>query len=1273
MTLAGVMTAAAAGAVASRATATPSQAARQEQPSPGKQETGTDLFIKRDASRAHTGSDLLDAYFQSKRQTPRKDRLRDSLEVIIATLPDPLDSHLDYEFDAELAAMRQAVEVSGYVIDRFWLPWPVDREKAELATRLNRIDTTTYRRHHPGVVLFRQTEGTGLLLLYLVGDVPTSGMQVDAFDAALADRRAVLSDPRIIRRSRKVRVIGPAFTGGATPLREALVRLRRREGLAFDDSIVVISGSATGTAVKQIVDDSAMRISYHATVHSDAVLERVERNVLCKRLKIRQSEIALLKESSTQYGALSSTPRLPPPARGKAVPRIDDDCTTRALEIPFPANISNLRSEYARAPAQLQNDASIATGSSQSRIQLNLQDPSRAMEHPQVMSTLTPAIVDGLLDQVAQTLSAHHIRAVGIIATDARDKLFLAEQLRKRMHDLTLFTTESNILLVRRDVNASLRGMLVFATYPLQLDAQRWDTAGVGRHRYAFASDGAEGVFNAARLQVSDSSRLAEYGVAGMGDAPLYCDYGFRYTGPRGVPDAIPPVWVLAVGRSGFFPITACRTGNANNLMPLRPASNEQEVSLDPATEQVSTWLTSVVLYALTALILTLELRQFLAIEATCPAKREDNVMREVDWRLLIMQRHLYAMLRVLAFATIVSGLGIGIAHRLGSELSGQTPLAVAATLSAFVVVTLSAVHAMDAMRSWIDTLPLLRRPSGNPAEKRSRLWAITDASGRAIIFIVASWFAVNAVAYIVDIHELELTSPLRQELLLHRAGVLDGGFSPAMMLALVGGMFFLWCSWHISRIQLLLAAPSAFEWASSIESDGVTINVAGAVSSRWHNSMRAVRTHLVMLVPDAASFAVFVLLLLLALGLARKMFMSYEALLVPIYRTVLPFSGAVLMEGTRFDFLVRFGVASALAATAWALFRASRIWGDLQRTLGKLGRLSLVTAFERLPRRVARLTRLNVLRPHAEALVLSISAAQAAHMRQIYRRLSLAERQALAKGLQDVRLPRDAVLDSREYLNRLMLCGPARTSAWGGKKWTHVAEVARESDHDPWERIAPWIGHAHAKLVADSPSCAEEALAVRYLLDLVERRHRDEPAAKEVEFLLEHSPSSSEMSDATPRSTSGQIRRTFGTEGRLWLRSAEELVAVQAVDYIQWVMQHLRYLTLYIVGSLVIITEMLAAYVLQPSSTLWLMLILLVLVAVVTLVGIVVQMNRNEVLSRINGTVPGTITWDVPFVTNLTIIGIVPALTFVGSAVPWLHDALFSWLDPLLRAFGRH
>src|SRR6202022_4684570 len=96
-----------------------------------------------------------------------------------------------------------------------------------------------------------------------------------------------------------------------------------------------------------------------------------------------------------------------------------DACDEPILEIPFPANISSLRSEYARISTP-QAAESPFPGGAPARIPLNLQDPSRQMENPPVMSGLTPAIVDVMLDHVAQTLDAHRIRAVGIVATDQR-------------------------------------------------------------------------------------------------------------------------------------------------------------------------------------------------------------------------------------------------------------------------------------------------------------------------------------------------------------------------------------------------------------------------------------------------------------------------------------------------------------------------------------------------------------------------------------------------------------------------------------------------------------------------------------------------------------------------------------------------------------------------------------------------------------------------------------------------------------------------------------
>src|SRR5260221_9031623 len=108
-------------------------------------------------------------------------------------------------------------------MQRFWLPWTLDREKTELAARNNRIDTIAYRHHFPGVILFRDITNTKLRVLYVLGEVPTSGMNATAFERALADRKAILADRRVQSTSLALRIVGPAFTGGARPPAGALV------------------------------------------------------------------------------------------------------------------------------------------------------------------------------------------------------------------------------------------------------------------------------------------------------------------------------------------------------------------------------------------------------------------------------------------------------------------------------------------------------------------------------------------------------------------------------------------------------------------------------------------------------------------------------------------------------------------------------------------------------------------------------------------------------------------------------------------------------------------------------------------------------------------------------------------------------------------------------------------------------------------------------------------------------------------------------------------
>jgi hypothetical protein len=63
---------------------------------------------------------------------------------------------------------------------------------------------------------------------------------------------------------------------------------------------------------------------------------------------------------------------------------------------------------------------------------------------------------------------------------------------------------------------------------------------------------------------------------------------------------------------------------------------------------------------------------------------------------------------------------------------------------------------------------------------------------------------------------------------------------------------------------------------------------------------------------------------------------------------------------------------------------------------------------------------------------------------------------------------------------------------------------------------------------------------------------------------------------------------------------------------------------------------------------------------AVLTLLSIAAQMNRNEVLSRVAGTTPGTVTWNLPFIMNLAVIAFVPIVTFLGAELRgWARDCL--------------
>jgi hypothetical protein len=297
----------------------------------------------------------------------------------------------------------------------------------------------------------------------------------------------------------------------------------------------VVTGGATAPSNNALLTQGLPRVSYCATVHTVAELRRVMTGVLLDELRVSPSRVAYLKESTTSFGQSLTT--------------TDGDGASRPIEIPFPMNISRLRSVYSRDAGRGTADTLLSPGAPRpSRIPLDLRDPASTSESPPVMSDLTAATIERTLYDIAQTLLVHRTRVVGIIATDVRDRLFLAAEVRTRLPDVQVFLVGSHSLYLRPELNDALRGTYVVSTYPLFLESQFWRTPGRAAptgERLVFTTDQAEGTYNA---------MLAQFGRDG-----IMVDYEFPFDSTTA---SRPPVWVTMVGRTTMVPLVARRAAD---------------------------------------------------------------------------------------------------------------------------------------------------------------------------------------------------------------------------------------------------------------------------------------------------------------------------------------------------------------------------------------------------------------------------------------------------------------------------------------------------------------------------------------------------------------------------------------------------------------------------------------------------------------------------------------------------------------------------------------
>jgi len=533
-----------------------------------------------------------------------------TVKFLIATVPDPVDSGLPHVYDRYMGSILAAVNSQPYFLSKFDLPWEdclakgKEKEKEDKESGSEDQNSLSqdqpdaackdrrYRKE-PGFLLLSNPSGksptstesqdksrTDLLLVYLVGETPATGIQKRALYSALneiswfcgwRESSSPSSDATLRRmarcgdRANEVRILGPSYSGSAQSLDLALS--------AWVDSIPdprptlrvsLISGSATAVVnpdektvdkPQELASDFyniRQRLNAGFSFRSMAVPDAVANSRLCSFLlgqnkaKLRRLRMAVLIEGGTAYGnrqekgLRDETPPQQEDLRKKP-PQEDSACDDiEKTFLPYPAHISQLRavSEKLR---QSQRDASPEAQISSKNLPLaqSLEDAGTRRD----VKTFSPAsavTAEQVMANLLFTISRERFDYVGIVATDTRDTMFLAQEVREHSPSTVLFTYGGDLLFLHPEINQTLRGMLIVSSYPVNNAFQSWMIPGDFGARLQFPDDGSEGVYNATLALLNDDHHLVEFSSP-LSDTQM---------------NARPPVWITVVGRDRLWPVT---------------------------------------------------------------------------------------------------------------------------------------------------------------------------------------------------------------------------------------------------------------------------------------------------------------------------------------------------------------------------------------------------------------------------------------------------------------------------------------------------------------------------------------------------------------------------------------------------------------------------------------------------------------------------------------------------------------------------------------------
>ncbi|HEV7506635.1 MAG TPA: hypothetical protein VGS07_17200 [Thermoanaerobaculia bacterium] len=684
------------------------------------------------------------------------------LQFLVALVPAPPDPRLDQA----LEAVQRGFAQSEYVVERFWLPWTGEDTKGGGAAG----------KTAPGLLLFRGLETKSnslnshrLDLVFVVGETPKAGIQKGPFREALelaADLQRGAVAP-------SVDILGPTFSGSIESLRLALFAWRHREGerrppLRFRAA----TGSATAPSKDVEEPLAAMNVEICRTVLPDETLQKQTLAFLTDEMGWDLRQVALLTEGDTAYGR--SVLNHPYKQTRQAPPLV---------MVPFPSHISELRTatekeKVAQAKAATATQPAIPAGQP-AALSFDLTDPGRPVD---LVPTFDPSTVlsnELVLENLMRAVSREGIRYVGILATDVKDTLFLAEQVRARVPDAVLFTFNNNLLYAHPQYGQTMDGMLVFSSAPLFTEGAPRQPKSLsptdGHSRRQFSSEFQQGLFEA---------------VLYLMERPV----------------ASPSAWIMAVGNGSLWPVARltatpqekvrmCGAAEPPVLEQATPDQGQNRETNLAQTQREGNGFAArddlqILLVAVILLLLAWRLQR-VALLSRVAGKRPRGYLG--NRRLLVSGTVLLALAAGALLAVgSVPAWAHGISHLPRVHWQGMQIAYLLALASIYFLLVGAAARAVH-----FRLMPAL---TSAPATA----WSL---SGATMLALAAAWLLGGVAALALLAAGLRwLCMPGGQVELFHlRARAFSSGLSPLISLAAVGGSIYVWILWELKRRRLMV------------------------------------------------------------------------------------------------------------------------------------------------------------------------------------------------------------------------------------------------------------------------------------------------------------------------------------------------------------------------------------------------------------------------------------------------------------------------------------